>query len=69
MDTYGGDSNDDEETKRLDARCGNNNPWGGGDPCCDFDDEEGSREPLLSLLTLESGVSRRHSPPQSEGIS
>jgi hypothetical protein len=61
MDKDGGESNDDEETTRLDTQYGNNT-WGGGDPCCDFDDEEGS-EPLLSSLTLESGVSRRHSPP------
>jgi len=67
MDKDGGESNDDEETTRLDARYGNNT-WGGGDPCCDFDDEEGS-EPLLSSLTLESGISRRHSPPHTEGIS
>ena len=65
----GGDSNNSEETSRLDSRNGNNTWGGGGDPCCDFDDEEGSREPLLSSLALESGVSRRHSPPHSEGIS
>jgi hypothetical protein len=69
MDKDGGDSNNDEETSRLDTRNGNNTWGGGGDPCCDFDDEEGSREPLLSSLALESGVSRRHSPPHSEGIS
>jgi hypothetical protein len=68
MDKDGGDSNNDEETSRLDTRNGNNT-WGGGDPCCDFDDEERSREPLLSSLALESAVSRRHSPPHSEGIS
>lgn len=42
------------------AHRGNDETWGGGDPCCDYDDDEDVREPLLSSIALgNGGVTRR----------
>ncbi|KAL3773079.1 hypothetical protein ACHAW5_007294 [Stephanodiscus triporus] len=42
------------------AHRGNDDTWGGGDPCCDYEDDEDAREPLLSSIALgNGGVTRR----------
>ena len=61
-------SNDDGGIGIQGGAPGVNGTWGGGDPCCDFDDNEDIHEPLISWLA-SSCVSRSIASPPSGGIS
>ncbi len=60
-DDGGGRRGDAPSVDAMVAHRGNGETWGGGDPCCDYDDDVDVREPLLSSTALgnNGGVTRR----------
>ncbi len=61
IDDGGGRRGDSPSVDAMVAQRGNGETWGGGDPCCDYDDDVDVREPLLSSIALgnNGGVTRR----------